>query len=98
MMIAGRGDSFRESIDGTQTKINRTRNYQARRLRIMQVDRIRFLNVNMLETFSPHLATSLSQPWLCERVIEWFMHSLDVLEKIRSNLSERIVVELLFLV
>lgn len=53
-------------------------------------------NVNTLETLSPHLATFLSQPWLCERVIKWFMHSLDVFGEIRSNLSEQIAVELLF--
>lgn len=53
-------------------------------------------NVNTLETLSPHLATFLSQPWLCERAIKWFMHSLDVFGEIRSNLSEQIAVELLF--
>lgn len=53
-------------------------------------------NVNTLETLSPHLATFLSQPWLCERVIKWFMHSLDVFGVGRSNLSVQIAVELLF--
>lgn len=59
-------------------------------------ERAIYPNVNTLVTLSPHLATFLSQPWLCERVIKWFMHSLDVFGEIQSNLSEQIAVELLF--